>query len=881
MNFAWCLFAAAASLLAASETDPSFGSGIFGRWTTDRFGLPAYVYTLDERADPAGEWNPQVKPPTRLMWAGIGNERINAAVFNAGFTMLFYSESGTYWLNDYQPEKRSYSGGFGWIEEGGRFTSTLLTHNPEASVLRRVFGMGYFEKELETQALRVRELVFAPRGDWPALVVEVTIENLSPRERRLNWFEYWDLNPKELLGFVPPALLSSTAKRKVFQIRFDAEERLLAAESQKRWGPEGGFPSSPRLRDPELPSFFLAQVEGEVTGIGFDRNRIFHGPDGWIGDGAGLSALTLSVSAEPHRRSAEDLCLVLRSRLTLAPGESQTLRFIFGYAKTKTPEAIVSAMRAAGADRLETTAARWRQELPALEVAESPWIDRELKWNFYATSAASLYDGYYQRHYVPQGGHYLYVAGANGATRDVAAFAQSLIYYQPRQAREILEFILSSQEPSGRLFYDLEGYGHRYLVPYRPSDLDLWLLNAAVEYVFATRDFEFLDQEIPFYPKEQGLRGTVYEHLRRSFLHLVEKVGIGKHGLVNLKFHDWNDEMVYLVCGPNPLDILLTARDGGSTMNTGMAVEILPRFAELAEMRGDTESAAKARAWVETLLPALRAQWRGRYFNRAYSALGKEYGAENIHLEAQIWPLLAGEVLTEEQTRVLLEELKAKLIDPSVLGMTISSTLAGKMFTKPGEQEEGGIWPAMNGPAMLALARYRPEWAWDQFKRNSLAWHAEVYPRIWFGIWSGPDAWNSAASSRPGETWFVQNPLLALAAQEWPVMNTHAHSEWLWASARLAGLNPTAEGWVIAPIVPGDFRFVSALAAIESQNGYLSGNFQPLNTGRLRIKVREPKNPYRVLVNGRPIEPMLDSGWLIWEVDGFSQKTVAWRISPP
>jgi len=864
-------------LTARPESAPDFGSGLFGQWTADRFGLPAYVYTLDERTDPQAEWDPKVAPPSRLMWAPVGNERINAAAFNAGFVQLFYSESGFFWLNSYEPEKRAYAGGWGWIESAGRFYSTLLTKNPEARDLRRVFGAGYFEKELTVAELRIREVVFAPRGDWPALVSEVTIENLSERERELSWFEYWDLNLVELLGFVPPALLKSAGARKNFQVRFNPRQKLLAAESKKVWGPEGGFPPGPRLRDPEPPSYFLAQVRGEIAGIGSDQASIFRGPDGWIGDGAGLTGLNLSMP-EARRRSAGELCLVLRSPLTLKPGETKTLKFIFGYAKAQAPEKIVSEMVASGAEDFGKTAEAWRGEMPALSVPDSPWMDRELKWDYYATSSASLYDGYYQRHFIPQGGTYLYVAGGNGATRDLAAFAQSLVYYQPDQAREILEYMMRSQESSGRLFYDLEGFGHRYLVPYRPSDLDLWFINALTEYLFATRDFDFLDLEVPFYPKEKGETGAAYEHVRRSFNHLVEEVGIGKHGLVKLKFHDWNDEMVYLVCGPNPLDILLTARGGGSSMNTGMAIEILPKLAEVAERRGDQESAERARALVEKLLPALQAQWRGRYFNRAYSALGREYGAENIHLESQVWPLLSGKVLSEEQTAALLGEIKTKLIDPSALGMTISSTLEGKMFTKPGEQEEGGIWAAMNGPALAALSLYDPALAWMEFKKNSLAWHAEQYPRIWFGIWGGPDAWNSTASARPGETWFVKNPILTLSAQQWPVMNTHAHCQWLWAAARLAVLNPTSEGYVIDPKVPGEFSFISAVAEIAVEEREWRGSFRLKSEGRIQVKAREPKAPYRVLVEGSPVEARAESGWVRFELRHRKDQKVSWAI---
>ena len=43
--------------------------------------------------------------------------------------------------------------------------------------------------------------------------------------------------------------------------------------------------------------------------------------------------------------------------------------------------------------------------------------------------------------------------------------------------------------------------------------------------------------------------------------------------------------------------------------------------------------------------------------------------------------------------------------------------------------------------------------AWDEWKKNTLARHAEVYPDIWYNIWSGPDTLNSTLSSKhPGET---------------------------------------------------------------------------------------------------------------------------------
>jgi len=47
----WMLAQTAAEGAAA---DKSYGSGYFGRWIEDEFGLPAFHYTCDQVSDPKG-----------------------------------------------------------------------------------------------------------------------------------------------------------------------------------------------------------------------------------------------------------------------------------------------------------------------------------------------------------------------------------------------------------------------------------------------------------------------------------------------------------------------------------------------------------------------------------------------------------------------------------------------------------------------------------------------------------------------------------------------------------------------------------------------------------------------------------------------------------
>ncbi len=73
--------------------------------------------------------------------------------------------------------------------------STLYLGRARGSTLERRFGIGYYERLLRSQGIEVREDVYAPFGDDPLLLDDVTIHNASRHAQRLSWFEYWDVNP--------------------------------------------------------------------------------------------------------------------------------------------------------------------------------------------------------------------------------------------------------------------------------------------------------------------------------------------------------------------------------------------------------------------------------------------------------------------------------------------------------------------------------------------------------------------------------------------------------------------------------------------------------------------------------------------------------------
>ena len=48
---------------------------------------------------------------------------------------------------------------------------------------------------LHADGIDVEQVTYAPFGDDPLLLDDVTITNRSDAPRSVSWFEYWDVNP--------------------------------------------------------------------------------------------------------------------------------------------------------------------------------------------------------------------------------------------------------------------------------------------------------------------------------------------------------------------------------------------------------------------------------------------------------------------------------------------------------------------------------------------------------------------------------------------------------------------------------------------------------------------------------------------------------------
>ena len=101
------------------DVQKPYGSGYFGVWIEDQFGLPAFHYTCDQARDPKAvtEVNPGILSSTEHIHQ-VGNDRITAIASNYGHVRVRQDEGAPKFLNDYAPDRGAFAGGFGYLTDG-------------------------------------------------------------------------------------------------------------------------------------------------------------------------------------------------------------------------------------------------------------------------------------------------------------------------------------------------------------------------------------------------------------------------------------------------------------------------------------------------------------------------------------------------------------------------------------------------------------------------------------------------------------------------------------------------------------------------------------------------------------------------------------------
>ena len=872
--------------LSADTSQPgiasTYGSGDFGQWSVDEWGLPVYGYTDDELTDPHAA-QPELAGSTAAQHQ-VGNDNIKGMAFNDGYTQLWSQQLLAQWANQYDPTHQHYAGGYGYLNVGGRVGSTLYADHPTGEGFERDFGVGYYRKAIDFAGLHVQEDTVAPFGSDPVLLDDVTITNTTSSPVSASWFEYWDVNPVSMLAneSVTRGLLSPT---------WDAADRTLSVAQ---------FGDDPR--DVAPLSIFAAALPGGAVSYETSVPSFFG--SGTRAAPAEVTADRLSQTIAPPNVPGQTgkTLFVLRSPVSLAPGASVTLRYLYGMAHPAAIAGLVARYRA-DPDAEDASEHAWLGYLPKADFgSQYTWVARELEWDAYLLRSATVDEERCGEHTITQGGYYQYGDGLNLGERSWDHYELPIVYSDPELAREILLYTIKFQ-PAGaaqdaQLPYGSGPFCERVDLG-TSNDLDFWLLNAAAEYGLGTRDLGFFERQVPYY--DSPVSASVWQHLKVAFEHSESLRGPNGEYLMG-STGDWSDFSTEF------------EQMTESTLVTAQLAYAYPRLAQLASLAGQSAFAAQLRAAGARDLAVVRGQWTGSgWYSRGYAG-NRQVGSGVIFEEPQPWAILAG-APTVAQDAKLFANIHRYLDGygapggPTRIGSAIVPGIDDPGVTEHGpvptvddlpgapqiyaddpatntlsgaDEWPGGVWFDPNGWLTWAYASLdgvvpgAVDDAWSEYLRNTLANHATQFPAHWAGTISVDDACYGYYSAAP------QNCGIGLSTDfdgeiteqpTWMVMD----------AIRLAGVTPVQGGYDITPHLPmSRFSLRLPQVGVASAPGVLRGYVRPVGSGRLVMHVARPPGSagaIHAFADGRAVASSVSGGLVTFVLPARAGRAADWAVT--
>lgn len=502
--------------------------------------------------------------------------------------------------------------------------------------------------------------------------------------------------------------------------------------------------------------------------------------------------------------------------INLAPGETKEMVFVLGYIENADEEkweskGIINKEKALALQEKYYTPAKAVAALDALKVywenllsaysikstdenlnrAVNIWNQYQCMVTFCMSRSASYFESGIGRG-----------MGFRDSNQDLVGFVHQI----PEKAKERILDIAATQFEDGGAYHQYQPLTKKgnNAIGGNFNDDPLWLILSTSAYIKETGDWSILDEMVPF-DNDASKATALFDHLKRSFYHTVNK--LGPHKLPLIGRADWNDCLNLNCFSYNPDESFQTTgnKEGGaaeSLMIAGLFVLYGNEFVKLCEERNKQTEADECRVHVNNMVKAIEAHgWDGEWFLRAYDYYGNKIGSKEneegkIFIESQGFCIMAGIGLQDGKAQQALDAVK-KYLDCDY-GIVLNNPAFTKYYIEmgeistypPGYKENAGIFCHNNPWIMIGeTLAGNGDRAFDYYKKICPPYLEDISdlhktePYVYSQMIAGKDAF------KPGE---AKNSWLTGTA----AWNFYAITQFI------LGIQPEYHGLKINPCIP-------------------------------------------------------------------------------
>ena len=755
-------------------------------------------------------------PQTPYPWINyLGNEEFFSIISNSAGGYSFYKDARLRRITRYRYNNipLDSNGKYFYIHEDGQvWTPGWQPVKTELDSYQCRHGLGYSRIKGEKDGLSAEVLYFVPLG-FSCEVQKLTLKNNSDKARSF-----------KLYSFVEWCLWNALDDMTNFQRNFSTGEVEI----------DGSALYHKTEYKERRDHYAFYSVNSEISGFDTDREAFLGTYNGL--DRPDVVFNNQSKNSEAHGWSPiASHCL----DITLAAGEEKELIFVLGYIenaedqkwqshgiinKTKAKEMIESFATPEKVEKaLGQLKAYWDGLLSVYRVqSHDEDMDRMVNiWNQYqcmVTFNMSRSASYFESG-IGRG------MGFRDSNQDLIGF----VHQVPERAKQRILDISATQFDDGSAYHQYQPLTKRgnNEVGSNFNDDPLWLILSVTEYIKETGDFSILDEIVPF-DNDENNTATLFEHLKRSFYHVVNN--LGPHKLPLIGRADWNDCLNLNCFSQNPDEPFQTTENktGGTAESVFIAAMFVlygNDFVELCRKIGNKNEAGQALVHIEAMQAAIDAHgWDGEWFVRAYDFFGEKVGSResegsSIFIESQGFCVMAGVGLEDGRAEKALDSVKKHLdCDYGIVlnnpAFTKYHINLGEISTyPPGYKENAGIFCHNNPWIMIAEAMIgRGDAAFDYYAKIAPSYLEDISdlhrtePYVYAQMVAGKDAY------KPGE---AKNSWLTGTA----AWNFFAITQYI------LGIRPGYDGLIVDPCIPKDWKgytvtrkFRGATYDIEIQN---------------------------------------------------------------